>query len=562
MKKEIIINAAINEVRVAITEDGKLGEFFIELPEKVRYIGNVYYGRVNKVASGLNAAFIDIGLPQDAFLHFSDVDDAMESTLIIEDDEEDDQAKTQLQTEEPQKKKNITQKNKSNHKNKKQIDEGSALAQRKEKYQSLLINSNSKLAKFHTKRSGDITINLEAGQNVLVQVIREAYHSKGMKVTTKVAIPGRYTVLLPFNNLLGVSKKVPSYVERKRLRQLAKATLPDGFGGIIRTAAQGKSEDELRRDWDFLIDTWKSVEEKVSKMSKPGLVYQDLGLATSIVRDLFNSDVSRLSVDSKKLYREIATYLKAISHHILEKVNLYQGDVPIFEAFGIERELMNTYKRTVMLPSGGDIVIDQTEALTVIDVNTGRSIEEEQEKNALKTNLEAALEVARQIRLRDIAGIIVCDFIDMHQEANRRKLLNEMKNYLARDRAKTVAYPLTQLGLMQITRQRINQNIEEKTSDICHVCQGTGRIISKAVLINTIEKWLKNFRKKTREFKLILQVHPLIATYLTDGTISIASKLMLKYFVKLTVQQNDSVPIDKFRFFSVRKEKEITNEFL
>ena len=563
MKKEIIINAAINEVRVAITEDGKLGEFFIELPEKVRYIGNVYYGRVNKVASGLNAAFIDIGLNQDAFLHFSDVDDAMENTLIIEEDDDDDiQVQQNEQIDAEANKGNKKQKNNRSKNNKKAIGEGSAMAQRKEKYQSLLLNSNSKLAKFHTKRSGDITINLEAGQNVLVQVIREAYHSKGMKVTTKIAIPGRYTVLLPFDNMLGVSRKVPSYVERKRLRQLAKATLPDGFGGIIRTAAQGKSEDELRRDWDYLIETWKNVEEKVSKMNKPGLVYQDLGLATSIVRDLFNSDVARLSVDSKKLYREIATYLKANSPHILEKVNLHQGDVPIFEAFGIEKELMKTYRRTVSLPSGGDIVIDQTEALTVIDVNSGRSKEEEQEKNALKTNLEAALEIARQIRLRDIAGIIVCDFIDLHQEQNRRKLLNEMKNFLSRDRAKTVAYPLTQLGLMQITRQRINQNIEEKTSDVCQVCQGTGRIISKAVLINSIERWLKNFRKKTREFKVILQVHPQIATYLTEGTISIASKLMLKYFVKLTVQQNDSVPIDKFKFFSVRKEKEITNEFL
>ncbi len=571
MKKEIIINAAINEVRVAITEDGKLAEFFIELPEKVRYIGNVYLGKVSKIVPGINAAFIDIGINQDAFLHFSDVDESLEKSVFLEDDEEEGKifdAKEEMPetSETPKENPPVTPKGKpksNKGKNyKKQIDEGSAVALRKEKYQISNSNPNSKLAKFRTKRSGDVTINLEPGQLVLVQVIRESYHSKGMKVTTKVAIPGRYTVLLPFDNLLGVSRKVQSYVERRRLRTLAKSTLPEGYGGIIRTAAQGKSEDELRRDWNYLLDTWHSVEDKIEKFNQPSLVYQDLGLATSVVRDLFNADVSRLAVDSKKLYKEIAAYLNANSPHILEKVEYYTGDATIFEAFGIEKELQKTYKRTVSLPSGGDVVFDHAEAMTVVDVNSGRSKEEEQEKNAMRTNLEAALEVARQIRLRDIAGMVIIDFIDMSMESNRKKLYGEMLKFLSRDRARTVAYPLSQLGLMQITRQRINQNIEEKTSEICHVCNGTGRITSKAVLINTIELWLKGFRKKSREFKLILHVNPYIATYLTDGALSIASKLMLKYFVKINVQQNDSVPIDKFRIFSVRKEKEITNDYL
>ncbi len=530
MKKDIVINAAINEVRVAITEDGCLSEYYIELPEKEKSIGNIYLGKVSKIVTGINAAFIDIGLNQDAFLHFSDIDDSNEKNLFFEEDD-----------------------NESNNLNEKKTPKSKKDTKKKSLIQKV---------KFHTKKSGAVDINLEPGQLILVQVIREAYHSKGMKVTTKLGIPGRYTVLLPFDNVLGVSKKIASYVERRRLRQLAKSILPEGYGGIIRTAAQGKSEDELRRDWNYLLDIWKIVHQKAENLKKPGLVYQDLGLATSVVRDLFDQDVKLLAVDSKKLHKEIINYLKINSPHLIEKVELYNGDQPIFEAFGIEKELAKTFRRTVSLPSGGDVVFDHTEAMHVIDVNSGRSNETDQEKNAFKTNIEAANEIARQIRLRDLSGMIIIDFIDMQQESNKKKLFQEMTRLLAKDRAKTVCFPLTQLGLMQITRQRINQNLEEKTSEICHVCNGTGRIISKSVLINTIERWLKNFRKNSREFKLILQVHPNIASYITEGTFSIISRLMLKYFVKIVVQQSDTIGIDKFRFISVRKDKDITNEFM
>lgn len=549
MKKEIIINSAINEVRVAITEDGQLAEFFIEFPDKERYIGNVYLGKVNKVASGINAAFIDIGMPQDAFLHFSDVDESLENSFITDEDEDDDVNGEQNEDTVDSKKAKPAS--------------GSAaqVALRKEKYKK---NEKlaGKLATFSTKRSGDVQINLESGQDVLVQVVREAYANKGMKVTTKVAVPGRYTVLLPFDTMIGVSRKIFSAIERRRLRQIARNVLPEGFGCIIRTAAHGKSEDELSKDFKHLLITWKEIEQKVLKAKMPCLVYQDMHMAASVIRDLFNHEVQRVIIDSKKLYREMTAYLKFASPHLLEKVEYYAGDKPVFEAFGIEKELQKTYKRTVGLSGGGDIVVDKTEAMTVVDVNSGRSSEKEQEKNALKTNLEAAKEVARQIRLRDIAGIVIIDFIDMSQEQNRKKLFIEMRNQLARDRAKTVLYPVTQLGLMQITRQRINQNIDEKTSETCPMCNGTGRITSRAVLLNMIERWLKTFRKSSKEFKLILQVHPQFASYITEGTISTVSKLMIKYFIKISVQQSDTVPIDKFKFISVRKQKDITHEYI
>ena len=237
--------------------------------------------------------------------------------------------------------------------------------------------------------------------------------------------------------------------------------------------------------------------------------------------------------------------------------------MPIFDKFGIEKELEQTYKRKLNLPSGGSIVIDKTEAMFVIDVNTGKSVSETvQEQNAYKTNLEAVKEIARQIRLRDMSGMILIDFIDMAGEVHRKKLYIAMKKALQKDRAKIVVYPLTRLGIMQITRQRINQYIQEKLTENCPVCNGRGKIASRAVLLSTIERWLKNFRSKSREFRLILEVHPYVADYLTEGTISKLSKLMIKFFVKIKLQQNDLLPIDHFKFYSQRRNVDITNEFI
>ena len=566
MRKEIIINSAINDTRVAITEDGELAEFFIELPSKERFIGNIYYGRVNRIVTGLNAAFIDIGLNQDAFLHFSDIEETSETTFITEeeDSEEIDNELnsetlplndiTETEVKAPKKKKGGKKKKNETEKNDIPAE---PIVEKSEK-----AANNPPATIFKTKRSGDVQINLTEGQYILVQVTREAYASKGMKVTSKIALPGRYVVLLPFDNMLGVSKKITSFQERRRIRGVAKSFLPKGAGCIIRTASRGKSEEELKKDWLELLENWSEIETKYKSLKAPGLVYQDMQLATSVIRDLFTSHVQKVATDSKKLYKEIINYLQRVSPHLESKVELYNGKKGIFEEYGIERDLAKTYKRRVNLKSGGDIVIEHTEAMTVIDVNSGKSTEKEQEKSAFKTNLEAMIEIARQIRLRDLGGMILVDFIDMSEESNRKKLFFEMKRELGRDRAKTVAYPLTQLGIMQITRQRINQNISEKITESCPLCKGTGRVTSKAVIINEIERWLKNFRKNSNEFRLILNVHPNIAEYIADGTISSLSKLMIKYFVKIKLQQNETLAIDSFRFFSVRHQKDITSDYI
>ena len=576
MRKEIIINSAINEVRVAITEEGHLAEFFIEVPEREKLLGNIYYGQVSKIITGINAAFVDIGLSQDAFLHFSDVEDIKNNNEFDNREfvnrEHFEQVYNDQNNINNYNNDELYLKQDSNNDNdliEAELNDSDNIDKELESKKITkplnVGNVTKQFAIFETKRSGNVIIDLQEGKEVLVQVIREAYSHKGMKVSTKISLPGRYVVLLPFEKVIGVSKKIQSKTERRRLYNLAKKALPDGFGCIVRTASVGKSLDELIADWENLLITWKKVEEKIEvarKMQEPMLVYQDMLLAASIIRDYFKDDIYRVVVDSKRMFHSIIEYLKVHAPNLVDKVELYTGITPIFEVLGIDKELQRTNKRVLSLSSGGDIVIDKTEALTVIDVNSGRSTETEQEKNAVKTNMEAIREIARQLRLRDIGGIIIIDFIDMKNAENRRRIFNLMKNEMKYDTAKIVVYPLTQLGLMQITRQRINQNLGEKVSDICPVCFGTGRIASKSELLNSIEKWLKLFRMKSNEFKITLLVHPQIAEYLTEGQMTIISRLMIKYFVKISVQQNDSISIDKFRVISDRKQKDITNEYL
>ncbi|MFA6570323.1 MAG: Rne/Rng family ribonuclease, partial [Bacteroidota bacterium] len=415
---------------------------------------------------------------------------------------------------------------------------------------------------FSTKSHGNVKINLEQNQNVIVQIVREAYSSKGVRVTTKIGLPGRYVVLMPYDNIVGVSKKILKVQERKRLRRITRECLPEGYGCIIRTVTQNMSETEIRKDLESLVKIWQEIEVKIKKANQPMLLYQDLPIVTSVIRDLFNKEITKVVIDSKKIYKDISGYLKWAAPHLLEKVVLHSESVPVFEKYGVEKELDITYRRKVLLPSGGSIVIDQTEAMYVVDVNSGKSIStHQQEKNAYKTNYEAVIEIARQVRIRDIAGIIIIDFIDMAVDTHRKKIFFLMKKELSRDRAKTVVFPLSQLNLMQITRQRINQNITEKLSEVCEMCNGSGRIISKAVLSTAIERWIKNFRAGSREFRLILIVHPNVAAYLTEGTFSILSKLMIKYFVKIKIQQSNHIRMDEFKFYSVRQEREITQEF-
>ncbi|MGQ9819074.1 MAG: Rne/Rng family ribonuclease [Candidatus Kapaibacteriales bacterium] len=546
MTKEILISSTINEIRIAITEDGKLAEYFVELGDKEKFVGNIYLGKVTRILPSLNAAFIDIGLPQNAFLHFSDVDERFRQ-IAFDDDEK------------------ISSINGENDtfdlelKNSEVINE----------IDNLILNFSSENDKKSSKprkiKKNKVNFNIGIKENQLipVQVVREAFSTKGVKVSTRISIPGRYLVLVPNFTMIGVSRKITSLQERNRLRSIVKEFVNSKYGCIIRTAANGREREELENDWIKLVETWNKIEKKALSHNEPALLYKDFELTTSIIRDLFQNDISKVIVDSKKLYKEIYEYLEDYSPQFLPKLELYRGKMSLFDYYQIEKEIEQTYKRKVSLPSGGSIIIDQTEAMFIIDVNSGKFVTEAtQEENAFKTNLEAVEEIARQIRLRDLSGIIIIDFIDMHQPLHRRKIYTSMQKALRKDRAKTVVFPLTQLSLMQITRQRINLNIGEKVTEVCPLCKGLGRIPTKSEIFTKIERWLRNFKAQSKEFRLNLYVHPHIAEYLSEGKISKTTKLMLKYFVKIKLIQDESLPLDKFRFESLKQNRDITHEFI
>ncbi len=554
MKKNILISSAINQTRACITEDGDLAEYFIEFPEKEKIVNNIYLGRVTNIVQGINAAFIDIGLDSDAFLHFSDVDESLESSIILDEDD-DDEEPIVVDTKKPENPNKKSKPTKNIPKIQNTNDSDIKLRVSK------VDGDNSSLAKFSTKKSGDIQINLKPGQDIVVQVTREAYSTKGVKVTSKIAIPGRYLVLLPFDKLLGVSKKIKLFQERKRLRYVVKEFNQREYGCIIRTAANGKSKEELERDWSYLKSVWEEMEYKIKKHNSPCLIYKDASLTKTLIRDMLDVRVENIIVDSNPVFNEVKSYLNWISPQMLSKLKLYKGGNSVFEEFEVEKDIANIYRRTVRLKSGGSIVIDQTEAMTVIDVNSGRSTDNEQELTAVNTNLEAMVEVCKQIRLRDMGGMVVIDFIDMLNENNKKKLFNEVRRIMSRDRAKSVIFPLTQLGLMQITRQRINQNISEKVNEVCPVCNGIGTISTSSMAINDLEKWIKKFKYNSNEFKLLIRVHPSLAEELLQGTISKLNKLMFKYFLRIKLLRDDSLNLNQFKVISVKSQKDITKEY-
>jgi Rne/Rng family ribonuclease len=411
------------------------------------------------------------------------------------------------------------------------------------------------LPTFNTKRSGQVTINLTPKQMIPVQVVRDAYSSKGVRVTTRITIPGRNVVFLPFDNVIGVSKKIHSSKERRRLRRLAQEILPKGSGCIIRTAAQGQTEDDLRRDWEELIVKWVEIEKRISTAEKPTILYNDVNTSTKVIRDLFTENVDAVVIDSYKIFKEIHTYVKWASPQLLDKIIYYTEKRPLFDTYGIEKDIMMLPNRKIYLPSGGSIVIDPTEALVAIDVNTGRATKDKlQEQNALKTNMEALVEIARQLRLRDIGGMVIVDFIDMMYEDNRRKLYQEMVRELNKDRTKTVVYPLTQLGLMQITRQRIRQNIMAVVTEDCTHCRGTGKVYSRSVVLNSLERWLRNYKTTSSAFSIHLLVHPDLGNILTQGEFSLLQKLMIKYFIRIKLHYSTDLPFNEFQFVPIDQE--------
>ncbi len=550
MKKEIIINAAANETRIAITEDGRLAELFVETANKEKMVGDIYLGKVAKVMPGIKAAFIDLGLSQDGFLHFSDIGNRLEEyqAMIGEDEDEDDQAERSSATETTQ------------------VAVETAVGAPRPGHNGSQQATHPAPPHSRGRDNGHPPQReipqLTKGQEIIVQVTKEPVGKKGVRVTSEVSLAGRFLVLLPFDGKVGISKKINSFKEKRRLRKIVQGILPDGFGVIIRTVAEGRDDEALQKDLEDLVKTWREIEKTVKSESAPCLVYKDMSTTSSVIRDLFSNDVSRVVVDSKKLHREIRAYIKYTSSQLLDKIELHRDKAPIFDVYGIEKEIETTLARKVWLKSGGYLIIEPTEAMVVIDVNSGRyAAKKEQEQNSLRTDLEAAREICRQLRLRDIGGIIVCDFIDLEDERNKRKVYEELKKEFRKDRAKVTVLPMTEFGLVQITRQRIRQNILHSFTEPCPSCGGTGLVQSKTTTLNQLERWVRRFKAEAKEFRLILRVNPELASHLKDGTYNRLRKIMLKYFVLIKLEVDTAIPVGEFRFISRKQGKDITDQY-
>ncbi|RPI19374.1 MAG: Rne/Rng family ribonuclease [Ignavibacteriae bacterium] len=531
MKKEILISSTSNENRIAITEDGKLTELFIENAQYERIIGDIYLGRVAKVIPGIKAAFIDLGFKQDAFLHFSDVAEQTEDLKAllggedIDDDDDDDE------------------------------DEKSSAP-----YSTTAVR--------HTTRRRYEPPKLERDQSIIVQITKEPVGNKGVRVTSKIALPGRYLVFLPFENKVNASKQIANLREKRRLKNIVKDFKRETgleFGAIIRTVAENEPEMAIREDLDNLLSTWKEIEKNVKNEKPPAIIYKDLSMTSSVIRDLFRDDVVKVLIDSKKLFKEVMSYLKLTSPALVNKVDLYKNSDPLFDAYSVEKEIQTTFNKKINLKSGGYIFIEHTEAMVVIDVNSGKyARSKDQEVNSLKTNLEAAREIVRQIRLRDLGGIIVIDFIDVYDDKNKKKIYDELKKEFKKDRAKVTVLPMSEFGLVQITRQRVRQSIVRSVSEQCPLCGGTGIVESSSNIVTRIERWIRRYKSQSSTLssgKLILKVNPQVYKHLKEGTISHMTKIAFKYLIRVKLVEEPTLALQDFRFTLAKNDQDITQEF-
>jgi len=493
----------MGETRIAIQEDSQLVEVYVEKQDKHRMVGNVYKGKVENVLPGMQAAFVDIGNDLNAFLPFSEIGN---NEYIIED-------------------------------------------------------SGNKHSRNNNRRHDNIEVDLKKGQEIYVQVIKEPFAGKGPRVTTEVALPGRLLVLVPNADYIGISKKIWDKYERRRLKKIAQQLREGNTGVIIRTVAEGKSEELIENDFNQLMENWDKMEKISARESAPVIVYEDLETASSVVRDLLTPDVEKIIIDSKRLYKKTQKYLEDISPSLLERLELYKLKSPLFESFGIESEIEKLMRPKAWLKSGAYLIIEKTEAMVVVDVNSGRFVGKKlHEENSLKINLEAAREVARQLRLRDLSGLIVIDFIDMRYEENRKKVYHELRKELKKDRAKVAVAPITEFGLLEMTRQRIRLSLLDSMSEECPTCHGSGRIISRETLVTRIDHWLRRYKNKHRSLMLRLQLHPENAQYLGGEKKHILRGLMWQNFVHLKIEENVELAQDEFRFFRTKDNTDVTNE--
>ncbi|MEX0820981.1 MAG: Rne/Rng family ribonuclease [Rhodothermales bacterium] len=464
MGKEIVVNTEKEQTRIAILEKGDLVELYIENPENVRTIGDIYLGKVRKIMPSIRAAFVDIGQKQDAFLHFSDLADDFEYLLDFVNQDQPHVGPGSARSQKPQRKRGKRRKPQG-----KKGGDGSTSSDGKGRGKSnAQARGKRRQAQQRSKRgkkgrggSGRPEKLLKRDQRILVKIVKEPISNKGSRVSTDISMAGRFLVLVPFGDYVAVSKKINSYKERRRLKALAKSLVPEGFGVIIRTVAEGKNAKTLDTDLNLLIEKWRNLEKKLAgRPNAPMVVHQDVNMLSSVMRDLFTDDYDRVLIDDEKLYRNVKSYTQAVAPQMTDAIQFHRGNQHVFEAAGVYSEIQEAFEGRVNLPGGGYLFIEHTEAMHVVDVNSGRSGRGlSQEENSLRVNLEAARAISKQIRIRDLGGIIVVDFIDLRNDNNRRKVYDELKKEFKKDRAVTKVLPMSDFGLIQITRQRMRPSI-------------------------------------------------------------------------------------------------------
>lgn len=492
MDKRILVNCNNRATRVAILENGKLVELYIERPLEHRIVGNLYRGIVANVLPGMQAAFVDIGLEKNAFLYVDDV------------------------------------------------------------YTDIHNDENPPPARAAIEKL------LKVGEEIIVQVVKEPFGTKGARVTGQITLPGRYLVLVPGADYVGVSRRIESETEKERLRREAEKIRPPDMGLIVRTVAEGADRSALAQDLQFLMQLWRRVLTRFQQKTAPAILYQDLALTCRIARDLFVEDFSTFLIDDEHEYEKVCEVLDCFSPQLKRKVRLYDRPEPIFERYGIEKEIEKALQRQVWLKSGGYLVFDETEALTVIDVNTGRYTGRRNlAETILKTNLEAAEEIARQVRLRDIGGIIIVDFIDMAIEEHRQKVLSKLNEAIKQDRTKTYVLGLTSLGLVEMTRKKVRQDLAQVLQQNCPYCNGSGRVSTALTASLRIERELKKMLQKAPREAVLVEMHPEVASIIIGTGGSNLKKMEEELGRHVFIRGSEDMHIEHYRVIAAGSRKEI-----
>jgi ribonuclease G len=525
LKREILISGTVRETRVAILEDDRLVELLVDRPDARRMVGDIYLGKVEAVLPGIQAAFVDIGAEKSAFLHASDL-------IPPEDDEDPD-------------------------------DNGRSGDDDDEEDEPQNGGGGSGGRRGSRRKLPAVTEVLERGQPIIVQVTKEPIGTKGPRVTAQVSLAGRFLVYMPHASKVGVSRRIDHREQRAKLRELVTNLVPKDEGGwIIRTVAEDLNEKSCKREIDHLFGLWRKIKRKSGSVRAPVLLQGETSLTRGIIRDLFSDKVDSLLVDSKMLYNEIVQYLKQMDPDLVERVQAYNKETSLFDEYDIEAEIRALFKSRVDLASGGYIIIQPTEALTSIDVNTGRYTgKKDPESTIVKTNLDAAREVARQLRLRDIGGIIVVDFIDMESRSSRDKVLHELRSYLGRDRARTKAYAVSELGLIEMTRQRVRPSLWQSMTTECPTCTGTGRVFRPEVVVRRMERSLKRAGADHKERQLAVRLHPEVALYLVEQEPNFLRQLAKQTGLELEVRDDPMMRLDEFRMMAQPAGRDVTEQY-